>query len=498
MANDAHIVSSDQLFAAGDVRANENIELTALQTLFVREHNYWAGQISKQNPQLSDEAIYQRARAIVVGEMQAITYNEWLPALMGQNAVKPYAGYNANVNPGIANEFSTAEFRFGHSMLGDDVEFLDNNGQDVRGEVSLAQAFFNPNLVASTGIDPIVKYLASDPASEIDTKVVDSVRNFLFGPPGSGGLDLASLNIERGRDNGIADYNTARAAYGLPKVTQFSQITSDPQLQAQLKQLYGNVNNIDLWVGGLAEDHVKGSSLGPTFQAIIADQFTRLRDGDRFWYQNQFSGPMLQQISQTSLSDIIKRNTTDSNLQENVFQFKAGISGMVVTDLNKDGKPSPQEPGAAGVKVDLIEKDTGDVVASTTTDPQGRYMFDVEDGLRTGVYQVRVQLPAPPSGAAGATILSAPIAITRGDQFVDKVTLAIPPKPAPKPSGSTSSGSQIAATKSSGSATGGDCDSGASGSHSGEDSRVSVVSGTQKSDLRPLLATQSKDGLRRV
>ena len=153
------------------------------------------------------------------------------------------------MNPGIANEFSTAAFRFGHSMLGDDVEFLDNNGQPVADEVELSQAFFNPPLVTQNGIDPILKYLASDPASEIDTKVVDSVRNFLFGPPGSGGLDLASLNIQRGRDHGLADYNTVRAAYGLPKVTSFAQITSDPQLQAQLKQLYGSVNNIDLWVG---------------------------------------------------------------------------------------------------------------------------------------------------------------------------------------------------------------------------------------------------------
>src|SRR5205085_3589174 len=102
------------------------------------------------------------------------------------------------------------------------------------------------DIVKQTGIDPLLKYLATDQASEFDTKVVDSVRNFLFGPPGAGGLDLASLNIQRGRDNGLADYNSVRAAYHLPKVTSFAQITSDVALQGQLQSLYGNVNNIDL------------------------------------------------------------------------------------------------------------------------------------------------------------------------------------------------------------------------------------------------------------
>src|SRR5205823_979490 len=179
-----------------------------------------------------------------------------------------YHGYDPSVDPGIANEFSTAAFRLGHSMLGDDVEFLDSNGNAVRDALPLANAFFNPDVVEATGIDPILKYLASDRAQEIDNKVVDSVRNFLFGPPGAGGLDLASLNIQRGRDHGLADYNTVRAAYGLGRVSDFSQITSNVQVQQTLKSLYGTVDNIDLWVGGLAEDHVAGSSLGPTFRRI--------------------------------------------------------------------------------------------------------------------------------------------------------------------------------------------------------------------------------------
>jgi hypothetical protein len=411
------------MFLAGDVRANENIELTSLQTLFVREHNYWATQYAAQNPSLTDQQLYDKARSRVVAEIQSITYNQWLPALLGQNALTPYTGYKPNVNPGIATEFSTAAFRFGHSMLGDDVEFLNNNGQETRDSVSLSDAFFNPDLVRQTGVDSILKYLTSDPSSEIDTQVVDSVRDFLFGAPGSGGLDLASLNIERGRDHGIADYNSTRAAYGLPKVTSFSQITSNTALQQQLKSLYGSVDNIDLWVGGLAEDHAPGSSLGPIFKAIISNQFQRLRDGDRFWYQTQYSGQELRDIQNTSLSDILRRDTGVTNVQQNPFFFKATVSGTVYADANADGRRNARETAAAGAKVRLVDSDD-EVVSTATADARGRYRFDVADGLRTDAYTVQV---VRNDGAVVTT--SRPVAVTRGDQNVTAPDLALPPKP---------------------------------------------------------------------
>ena len=452
MDNANPFVSSDELFAAGDSRANENVELTSLQTLFVREHNYQAGRIAAANPKLTDEQIYQRTRSIVIAEIQAITYNEWLPSLLGQGAIDKFTRYNPAVNPGISNEFATAAFRFGHSLLGDDIEFLDNNGLATRDSVSLSHAFFNPDLVKETGIDSILKYLSSDPSSEVDTEVVDSVRNFLFGPPGSGGLDLASLNIQRGRDHGLADYNTTREAIGLPRVTSFSEITSHPELAAKLQSLYGTVDNVDLWVGGLAEDHVVGSSLGKTFQTIIVDQFKRLRDGDRFWYQNQFSGKELASLQRTSLSDIIERNTDLTSIQQNAFNFKVAISGTVNSDLNNDGKVSLNEPAIANAQVQLINTVHGSVVATTTTNRQGQYSFGIKDGLRTGVYQVQV------IRAAGSVVASRKdIAITGGDDF-KRVNLAVPtpvppqpasPRPAPpKPAPPTPGGTGFYVTQS--------------------------------------------------
>lgn len=390
MGNDTGLVPNDQLYAAGDIRANENIELTALQTLFVREHNYWADRINLETPGLSDEEIYQRARAIVGAELQVITYKEWLPTIFGRDPLGTYRGYNPNVNPGIANEFSTAAFRLGHTLLGADVEFLDNNAEEVAPEIELREAFTNPAKVAETGIGPILKYLATDPARELDNPVVDEVRNFLFGLPGAGGFDLASLNIQRGRDHGLADYNDTRAAYGLPRVRTFAQITSDRELQDKLREQYGNVNNIDLWVGALAEDHLPGSTLGPTLQRILTDQFGRLRDGDSFWYQRVFSGSRLAELEGTTLASIIARNTEINNLQNNVFLFEVRIQGTVFYDDNRNGTQDRREMGLPGIRVELLGED-GAVIARTLTGTGGRYRFTNIN--EPGTFTVRLTLP---------------------------------------------------------------------------------------------------------
>jgi len=339
--NDAHIVDDAKLFLAGDVRANENPDLLSLQTLFVREHNRLAAEIASRNPTWNDEQIYQQARRIVIAEIQKITYEDFLPALLGQRALAPYQGYKSNVNPGIATEFSTAAFRFGHSMVGNDIEFIDNDGEEIHDALLFRDAFFNPNVVIDNGIDPILKYLASDDAQEVDTIVVNDLRNFLFGQPGQGGFDLAAMNVQRGRDHGLADYNTVRVAYGLPRVTSFDQITSDKALQTKLASTYGSVDKIDLWIGGLAEDHLPNSSVGVTFTRIIADQFTRLRDGDRFWYQNALPGNVLRDIERTSLADVIRRNTSLTKLQDNVFFFNEETTVIV------DSAAAPVAPTAA-------------------------------------------------------------------------------------------------------------------------------------------------------
>lgn len=311
---------SDTLFLAGDVRANENVALSAMHTLWVREHNRLADQISSMNPRLTDEQIFQQARAIVRAELQVITYNEFLPALLGPHALSPYRGYDPAVNPGISTEFSTAAYRFGHTMLSPELTRLDANGNVIpAGNLPLREAFFNPTELQEHGIDSILRGLSVNVAQEIDNQIVDDVRNFLFGPPGAGGFDLASLNIQRGRDHGLPGYNDVRAALGLSRLSDFSEMTSDPAVVEKLRMIANDVNELDLWVAGLAEQHLPGSSLGETFTAILVDQFERLRDGDRFYYENLFHGRDLAALQNTTLADVIERNTGIRHLQRHVF-----------------------------------------------------------------------------------------------------------------------------------------------------------------------------------
>jgi hypothetical protein len=395
-------------FLAGDVRVNENVELTALQTLFVREHNRVAAAIAAAHPGMSDEELYQLARRWVGAEIESITFNEFLPALLGPYAPGPYTGYDPTVNPGITTEFSTAAYRFGHSMLDDTVDRLDNNGLVIpQGNVPLANAFFNPALIVQTGIEPYLKGSASGDAQEVDLQLVGSIRNFLFGPPGAGGFDLGALDVQRGRDHGLADYNSTRVAYGLPPVNTFADITANVTVQQELANLYGNVNNIDLFVGGLAEDHAAGASVGPLFERIIVDQFQRLRSGDRFWFERTFSGHELAELEHTTLADVIRRNTSITDLQDNVFVYKSVLNGRVFVDLNGTGSWAPGDPGLAGWQV-VIQDASGHVLDEAFTGPDGRYHFhDVEPGT----YQVREE---PLAGWQQTSANPADVQITRG------------------------------------------------------------------------------------
>lgn len=313
--------TSDSLFLAGDIRANENAALTAMHTVWVREHNRVAQRIARDNPSLNDEEIYQLARQFVSAELQAITYNEFLPALLGEEAVGEYAGYDSSVNPNLSNVFSTAAYRFGHTMLSSELLRLNADGSVAEeGNLSLQDAFFNVSALTDHGIDSLLLGASVNTAQEVDTELVDDVRNFLFGPPGSGGFDLAALNIQRGRDHGIGDYNQVRLDMGLAAVTDFSEISSDPDVQARLEDAYGSVDSVDAWVGMLAEDHVEGSTLGVTAGAIIAEQFRAIRDGDRFFYENVFSGRQLRDLNNTTLASVIERNTdVDFARDQNVF-----------------------------------------------------------------------------------------------------------------------------------------------------------------------------------
>jgi hypothetical protein len=314
------------LFVAGDIRANEQPGLTAVHTLFVREHNRIVLALASEHPDWNDEQLYQRGRKVVGALIQVITYNEFLPALLGPHAPRlDDAAYDPEVDPTIANEFANACYRVGHTMISPMLQRLDDNGQLAEvGPLRLRDGFFNPQVIQEGGgIGPLLAGLAAQRMQEIDGMVIDELRNFLFAQPGQGGFDLAALNMQRGRDHGLPDYNTLRESFGLARITDVEGISTNPAVHAMFTDVYEDLSHVDPWIGALWEDHLSGASVGELIATVVADQFERLRDGDRLWYARDpaFSEADIAEIENTQLSHIILRNTTISGVRDNVFRI---------------------------------------------------------------------------------------------------------------------------------------------------------------------------------
>ncbi len=310
-------------FLSGDIRVNEYVFLTALHTIFMREHNRLCLELPRRFPLLAgdDEATYQMARKIVGAIIQTITYNEYLPLLLGEGAIPPYQGYMDNVNPSISNSFAIVAFRLGHSMVANQFQL----GRS-KNTLPLHQTCFNPRLLNYTSVDLLLEGRLYQQINPLNTQISDDLRNYRLNHSGEEAqsfLDFAALNIQRGRDHGIPDYNTLREAYGLTRIVDFSDITVNHKMQDSLEKLYQSVDNIDPWVGALAEDNIAGSLVGTLNYTILRDQFTRLRDGDRFWFEND---PMLKEmrttLSKLRLSNILRRNTHIRNIPDDVFRTK--------------------------------------------------------------------------------------------------------------------------------------------------------------------------------
>ena len=320
-------------FLAGDVRATENPSLTALQTLFLREHNYQVDRLHAAHPDLDGDALYHQARAIVTAEIQHITYDEFLPHLLGSTAIKPYDGYDPAIDPRISVEFAGAAYRFGHSIVSAETERIDEAGNLVGPGLELRDTFgMTPAaFAAASGADGFLRHLGDDASQTMDVRIVEDLRNFLIDPPV--GQDLASINIQRGRDLGLGTLNETREDLGLAPYRDFSEITDDQATVAAMRTAFGTIDAVDLWTGGLAEGHAPGSLIGPTFSAIIGSQFERLRDGDRLWYENgQFDRQTLSDIQHTTLSTIIARDTDTRAIQDDVFTFYDRHASDVASD----------------------------------------------------------------------------------------------------------------------------------------------------------------------
>ncbi|CAH1785404.1 unnamed protein product [Owenia fusiformis] len=330
-------------FAAGDIRVNEQPGLASIHTIWLREHNRIVTSLRAMHSAWPDEIIFQESRKIVGALLQHITYNEWLPIILGQtvmvqNGLTPltsgyFRGYDEAIDPTIANVFATATFRFGHSLIDDHlVRLADiaNTSASNFTNLQLKDTFFNPKSVYdfdNGGCESILKGLASQGAQTVDRFIKGQLTNELF-TDGHMSLDLAALNIQRGRDHGLPGYNLWREYCNLPRATAIDELAEiPPGIRTKLESIYAHVDDIDIFTGGLAETRLPDALVGPTFACILAKQFHALKVGDRFWYENdlndskytKFTTEQLTEIRKVTLSGILCQNMVASGMPQNSF-----------------------------------------------------------------------------------------------------------------------------------------------------------------------------------
>jgi outer membrane protein OmpA-like peptidoglycan-associated protein/Ca2+-binding RTX toxin-like protein len=415
-------------FITGDGRGNENIGLTAIHTVFHSEHNRLVNDIIRvidgsfdadfqaqwhidklASNRYNGEYLMQAAIFINQMEYQHLVFDEFARRM--QPNIPAFGGYDYTTNSEITAEFAHAVYRFGHSQLNPTVDRIDSAGNDQ--SLKLLDAFLNPaafNNVGGVQVDgaegagSIIMGMTKQVGNETDEFVTDTLRTNLLGLP----LDLAALNIARGRDAGLKGLNGVRreffnsqtpgvggneslkpysswmdlsfniqhpasivnliAAYGLdPSIV--NAITVNAKRDAAFKLWTGNsgltgadkiafdtnrndflfstgawasnldgssntgLEQIDLWVGGLAEAKpaaaVAGGLLGSTFDYIFSEQMRVLQDGDRFYYLGRVGGNLLLQLESNSLSKMMMRNTTAKNLP--ALTFDAPSAGFDMT-----------------------------------------------------------------------------------------------------------------------------------------------------------------------
>ena len=315
-------------FVAGDSRVNELTGLVTTHAMFLREHNRVARLLWSLNPGWSDEKIYQEARRFVIAEIQHITYNEWLPLIVGPVIMRDFklelsqtnGGYSLDYDPGtdptIINEFAGAAYRL-HSLVQGAFNFQTEDGQLIQ-QFKLRQIFNNPaSLYREGNIDGCIHSMINEPSQSLDNHFSEELTNHLFQDTNSSfGMDLVTINIQRGRDHGLPGYNFFRQACGLTRLRSFQQLDSVMVEGAGrvFSQLYAHVDDIDLFIAGNYEKKLRDAMVGPVFACIIGEQFRRLKMGDRYWFENgnqagAFTPSQLSEIKRTSLARIICDNS---------------------------------------------------------------------------------------------------------------------------------------------------------------------------------------------
>ena len=336
-------------FLCGDVRCNEHISLTIMHTIWLREHNRCAREMTLINTHWDDEKLYQICRKIVGALIQKITYEDYLPKILGSNINKfigPYTGYNDTIDPSIPNSFSTAAYRYGHSLVRPFFDRLNDQYEPLPiGPLNLVDSFFSPDqFTTSLGTDPIMRGWVSVNSRRIDEFMTSILTTQLFQSPATQGLDLASLNLQRGRDHGLPPYLIYRN-FCFEKFGITSNIENDLTLARFLK-LYGSLDTAELWLSGLAEDRPSDGLLGATFACIFGLTFKGAREGDRFFWlrPHVFTIRQRNSIRSDSIARVICDNSDGiTSIQPDAFltnQTCIPCSELGRVDLNLFREPA--------------------------------------------------------------------------------------------------------------------------------------------------------------
>ncbi|XP_078541091.1 dual oxidase 2-like [Lissotriton helveticus] len=325
------------LYDFGNARANENPFIQAMSIVWFRYHNHLAEKFEKENPSWSDEDLFQHARKWVIATYQKIVFYDWLPVFLSRN-VTVYSGYRQYVDPSISPEFLTAALEYTATLVPPGVymrntECKFRNITNLDGSQSKAMRVCNnfwsrenPNLKTSNDTDELLLGMASQIAEREDNIVVEDLRDYWYGSIKYSRMDYVASRVQRGRDFGLPTYNRAREFLGLKPLNNFKEFNTS--VAEKLSELYGkDISKLEFLPGAMAESD---GNPGEVFSSIILDQLEHLRDGDRFWFENErnglFSPGEIQQIRATTLHDVLVTVTSFSsaNIQSNVFQWKTG------------------------------------------------------------------------------------------------------------------------------------------------------------------------------
>ncbi|XP_057659418.1 peroxidase-like [Diorhabda carinulata] len=339
-ANDKELMcpflpKGERCYQTGDDRANQHLNLVILHTLWPREHNRLARELSRINPHWNDEKLFNIARSIAIAEHQYLTYYELLPIWTSRNQLLQLGiisdsdnfinDYDGNMRPHIYNEFAHGAFRHFHSMIPGTLQLADSSGCPYRTLVQ-RDYMFRPNCLERSDIfDSLLRGMTTQPSLTPDAFTDPELTNFFFAMTYKFGFDMKALDVQRARDHGLGSYNDLREFCGLGRVQNFNQLLDVMDLTSveKLGHLYDYVDDIELIVAGSLEKQVPGTLLGPTFLCIFYEQFYRTRKSDRFFFENTHSGftrLQLEEIKKFSFSRFICDNGNNvTHMQKNGF-----------------------------------------------------------------------------------------------------------------------------------------------------------------------------------